>query len=440
MLTVCAATLLALMNYTAPMVVMPTLTADLGGGTTGATWILNGISLGMAATLLTTGTLADSFGRRRVFLLGSLLLAGSSVLVALAPETVTFVIGRLAQGAGSAAMTASGLGLVAAAFSHPPARAKATAVWGSMLGAGIATGPIASAGLAGVFGWRSFYLAVAAATVVLVLVGWFTLAETALVRRRIDVLGAVTMTGAVTALLTALTIGRTGWLRADVLALTAVAVVLFAAFGWAEVRTSEPMIDPRLFREPTFVASTIGALLTGIAVIGLMSYLPTVLQHDMNLSPLASGWLFALWSGLAFVVALLTRLLPSGFDARRQLVTGLVFAAAGHLALLGAATSGHWGRTVAGLAIGGIGSGLLNAALARLALESVPPHRSAMGAGANNTARYVGASVGVAITIALMTSGTSAVGVDIGLVTMAALALLGAIGMAALRRTSTPRT
>jgi hypothetical protein len=101
------------------------------------------------------------------------------------------------------------------------------------------------------------------------------------------------------------------------------------------------------------------------------------------------------------VVSNQMRHLGTRFAPTRQLALGFALTAAGYLAMLGYADAHSWVRTIPGLLISGAGSGLLNAALARLAVASVPPHRVAMGSGANNTARYVGSALGVAASITL---------------------------------------
>lgn len=152
-----AGTLLTLVAFTAPIATLNSTAAGLGAGASGRTWILSSMSVGLGAALLSTGTLSDDLGRRRTFVAGSLLLAVSSVLGALAPGTLTFVLMRVVQGIGGAAVIASSLGLIAAAFPPGPGRARASGVWGASLGAGIATGPLLSAGLDRLNSWRDVY-------------------------------------------------------------------------------------------------------------------------------------------------------------------------------------------------------------------------------------------------------------------------------------------
>ncbi|WP_433224063.1 MFS transporter [Microtetraspora malaysiensis] len=427
----CAAPLLALINYTAPMVTLPEAARALDAGPTGPVWMLNAVTLGLAVSLLLAGGLADDHGRRRVYVIGMASLAVSSAIVALAGGVPTFVLGRFAQGVASAALLAASLGVVGEVVPPGPERARATGRYGAMLGLGIAIGPLVSGGLAALSSWRGVYWLTAACSVVLAVLAARTLparpeprSGRRSGRRRLDVPGAVTLTLGLAALVTGVTEARLGWSRPVVLAALAAAAVLLTSFALVEVRRSEPLIDMGLFRRSSFLVATGGALVTGIAIVGLMSYLPTVLQSAVGMTQLATAAVFALWSGTSFVAALLAPRLR--LAARGRLALGLLLSAAGSLALLG--TTAHWSasRAVAGLLVAGIGSGLVNASLTHLAIESVPRHRASMGSGANNTARYVGSSVGAALTAAVTAGQGLAAGTDLMIMACAAAAALTA--------------
>ncbi|WP_248958829.1 MFS transporter [Sphaerisporangium perillae] len=198
-----------------------------------------------------------------------------------------------------------------------------------------------------------------------------------------------------------------------------------------ENRRGEPLLDMHLFGRPLFLVATGGALITGMAVIGLMSYLPTVLQLSRGLTPLGSAALFSLWSGLSFVTALLARrMLP---HARARLSLGLALSGAGMPAMLGLVGGWSWWKILLGLAVSGVGSGLINASLTHLAIESVPHHRVSMGSGANNTARYVGSSLGVAAMASIVGAYGPAEGIDIALIACSALSLLAAAAVLLVR-------
>ncbi|MFG3488984.1 MFS transporter [Streptomyces sp. NPDC047972] len=421
-----AATAVALMNYTAPMLTLPDTAAAFGTPASARAWLLNGTPLGLAVLLLVAGSLADAHGRRRVFLLGTLALGLTTALGAFAGSTAAFTAARIAQGAASAAVLAGSLGLLAAAYPAGRDRIRATGIWGASVSAGIALGPLL-AGALSLVDWRLAYAVLGAAALLTAGAGARLLpadeAPPAGARTRPDLAGATALGLALAALLTALTLGRDGWLHPRVGLLLLAALALTGLFVLVEHRSRTPMVDLALLRRPAFLASTLGALFTGLAVIGLFSVVPALLQGGAGMSPLGAAWLFVLWSGTAFAVALQTRRLAGRVPAPYQLALGFALSAAGVLALLGGleGPAGSWPRLLPGLLVAGAGSGLLNAALPRLAVDSVPPERAAMGSGANNTARYIGSSAGVALMLALATAGP-----DTAVLVAAALAVAGA--------------
>ncbi|MFI7360871.1 MFS transporter [Streptomyces sp. NPDC050149] len=427
------ATAVALMNYTAPMTTLPGISAALATPPSGQAWLLNGTPLGLAVVLLVAGSLADDYGRRRLFLIGTLALGLTTALGALATDTLTFTLARVAQGAASAAILATSLGLLVGAFPAGAARIRATGVWGAFVSVGIALGPLL-AGSLGSVDWRLTYVVLGLAALLTAAFAFRTLDESRAPRGgRPDLAGTAVLGLSMTALLTALTLGRDGWLRAPVALLLLAAVALALVFLAVERRASAPLIDPALLRSRPFLASSAGGLFTGLSVIGLFSFLPTLLQRALGLSTIDAAWLFLLWSGTAFVVALQARRLAGRVPARHQLAAGFVLHAVGVVSLLGTLDGGGrpdatvWLRLIPALVVSGAGSGLLNAALPRLAIESVPQERAAMGSGANNTARYIGSSAGVAVTIAVATTGSGADGamlLSVGLALVATVSVL----------------
>jgi predicted MFS family arabinose efflux permease len=428
-----AATAVALMTYTAPMVTLPDIAAALHTPLSAQAWLLNGTPLGLAALLLVAGSLADDYGRRRIFVAGTLALGLTTVLGAFASTTLLFTLARIAQGAASAALLASSLGLIVHAFPTPAGRLRATGVWGAFVSGGIAVGPIVAGAMPN---WRVAYVVLGAAALAVGALSVRALSESRAPRGgRPDLAGAVAFGLALVSLVAALTLGRDGWLRAPVALLLLASLALLALFVAVERRTATPMIDLDLLRRPRFLASSAGGLFTGLAVIGLFSFLPALLQGTLGLSAMDTAWLFLLWSGLSFAVALQARRLSGRVSPQHQLALGFLLHAAGVLAMLGALDAGSWVRLLPGLLVAGVGSGLLNAASPLLAVESVPAQRAAMGSGAQQTFRYIGSCAGVALTIALATSsgGGLARGADVAMVVSAGLAVVAGVLVGALR-------
>jgi MFS family permease len=408
------ATFLVLAVFSVAATTVGRTAQSLHAGVSGQTWGLSGMSLGLATALLTVGALADAVGRRRVLAGSAVLLAATSALAAAAPDIAIFVAARVLQGAAGAGIVASSLAVIGHAFPAGRARTHATGVWGAAVGAGIAVGPLAGAALADAAGWRSAYWLQAAGAAALVPAAARLTESRAASPRPLDLPGVVTLGAGLAALTAGLVEGRGGWTSTATVALLATGVVLLGAFAVVELRRVSPMLELGLFRQPSFVASIVGALFTGLAIISLMSYSPTVLQRGLGVSVLGSAAVLGVWSATSTVVALGARRLPGRLRSHARLAIGLALAAAGEAALTGLGTASSWARLVPGLAVAGIGSGIANAALGRLAVESVPADRAGMGSGANNTARYLGGAAGVAVVVAVVSAmgagGTAAPG------------------------------
>lgn len=411
LLTACFGTLLVLVGYTSPLTTLSPTALALHIGASAQTWVLTGTLVGLAALLLTMGSAADDYGRKRVFGAGAVLLLISTALSALATDTAVFLAGRVLQGCAAAAILAPTLGLIGNVYPVGPTRVKALGRWGAAVGLGIAVGPIYAALLEKAGGWRTVYWVLSALSAVLVLLAAFGLDESRTDRpRKVDPFGVLTLTAGSSALIAGLSEGRHGWGRPVVLVLFAVGVLLLVLFTVVEAKVAEPMLDLALFRSPGFIASSGGALFTGLSIVGLMSYLPTVLQKCLNESQLTASLVLAIWSGLSVISSLQARRLATRMAAATQVASSLLLCGVGEAALYGLKVGDSWTHLAPGLIITGIGSGILNAALARLAVSSVPPNRAAMGSGANNSARYLGSAMGVAIMITVVSQATSAKG------------------------------
>ncbi|MGY1770903.1 MFS transporter [Blastococcus sp. SYSU D00813] len=435
-----ASTVLVLVTFVTPLATGVRTAAALDSGLGAQAWALSAMSVGLAATLLTAGVLADDLGRRRVFTAGLGVLAAGAVVAGAAGSAGLFIAGRVVQGVGGAAVLAAALGLIGATFPAGPARARAAAVWGASVGAGTGVGGVAAVVLDPGDGWRVTYLVTAATAAVLAAAAARLLGESGgRAGRAVDVAGVVLLAGGTSAVLAGLVEGRAGWGRPPVVVLLVAGALALAGFVAVERRVRAPMLDLRLFGARGFTSATVGAAVTGATVIGLSSYLPTVLQRGLGESLLAATLLVLVWSVVGTATALAVRWVP-GVDGGVLLAAALAVSAAGLavLAVLGpGATSA---RLLPGMVVLGIGYGAANAALGREAVAHVPPEAAGMGSGANNTARYLGAAVGVTVVVLVVGAGEpggSAAGLLSGWNTAALLgaatALAGALVVAVLR-------
>jgi MFS family permease len=421
-------TLLVLAVFSAAVTSVGDSGRALHAGVAGNTWTLSGMSLGLAIALLTVGAIADEHGRRRVLIWSSAVLAAGGALGAVAPDGAILIAARILQGAAGAGVLTASLGLIGHAFPSGAARTHAAAVWGAALGAGIALGPLAGAGIDAAAGWRSSYWVEALAAAALIPAARRLNESRSNTPRPLDPPGAATLAAAMGALTAGLVEGRTDWSSPLTIALLAAGVMLVVAFVAIERRSTHPMVELGLFAQPLFVASITGALFTGLAVIGLMSFSAPFMERALHIGVVGSALVLAIWSGTSMLTSLAARRLPDRVAMHMRLAIGLALTAAGELALTGVGATSTWRVFVPGLFIAGVGSGLANAALGRLAVESVPRDRVGMGSGANNTARYLGGAAGIALVVALASSGGDLVsGWDRAALVCAILCCLGAV-------------
>jgi MFS family permease len=431
-------TVLVLVAYTTPIATLASTASGLGAGPAGQAWILSSMSCGLAVGLLPAGAIGDDYGRRRMFAAGAVLLALTCVLAALAPDTAILVAARIGQGLGGAAILACSLGLIGHAFPPGPGRVHATGVWGASVGGGIALGPLLAAGLDDALDWRSAYGAIAVLAALLAVLSWRLLTESRSDRQQaVDLVGIALLGAALAGLLAGLVEGRSGWTQPSAIGLLTGGVVLAAGFVMVELHRQNPMLDLRLFRKPDFAGATIGALATGAGVIAAMSFLPTLLQRGLGHSVVYAALMLLGWSATSVVSALLARRLPAGFTPRAQLVAGLLGVAVGQAMLTGLDTHAGVGRILPGLLVAGAASGVLNAALGRQAVASAPVGLASIGSGANNTARYLAAAIGVTIVAVLAGHPTPAgviSGWNVAVLVTAAISVAGALTVVALGR------
>ena len=397
LIVVCVGTFMLLLDITIVNVALPTIAKDLNASFSDVQWVIDAYALTLASLLLTAGTLADRLGRRLVYAIGLILFALTSLLCALSPSALFLIIARGGQGIGGAIMFSTALALLAQEF-HGRERGTAFGIWGAAIAASAAVGPLLGGALTEGLGWASiFYINV---PIGLLAAG---LAMTKLAEsrdpdaRKIDWIGTVTFTVALFLLMLALIRGNTvGWGSAQILGMFVGSIVLLIAFVIAELTQEQPMFDLALFRKPTFSGASIAAFAVSAAMFAMFLYLTLYIQTLLGYSPLKTGLRFLPFTVVSFVAAAGSGNLSSRLPVRFLLGGGLGLTGAGLLLMHGLSAMSGWTTLLPGFIVAGAGVGLVNPALASTAIGVVPPQRSGMASGINNTFRQVGIATGIA--------------------------------------------
>jgi MFS family permease len=295
LLPIATGTALVLLTYVTPMATLSATAAGLGSGAGTQAWLLSSMSVGLAAGLLAAGVIGDNVGRRRVYLTGLVALALGALGGFVAWEPIGFVVGRVVEGLGGAAVLACGLAILANDYPEARRRTHATAIWGTSVGVGISVGALSSAAF-GAARWREPYLAVAVVALILLWPSMSRIAESrAANRRRLDRGGLGLFASAMILLVCALTLGRGGIHVIPVL-LAATGSLALIAFAFTESRVRDPLIDLKLLRHNRFRAATIGSLTLGAGIIATVSFVPTLAQVGLGAGLWQASLLVVAWS------------------------------------------------------------------------------------------------------------------------------------------------
>lgn len=395
----CLGVFIAQLDSTVVYLAVKHIGNDLNARISTLQWVLDGYNLGYAAFLLTGGTLGDLFGRTRVFVIGIALIAAGSLLCALAPNGAMLVAGRAVTGLGSALEVPTSLAILAIYFDELRARSRAIGIWASCNGLTMATGPSLGGLLVDSFGWRSiFYMVIPVCALGIAIALRYVGESRHPQGRHLDLPG---QTLAVIALgsLSFMVIEGPHRGAASAMSLSAAAVALLAVALFRTIEAGKPgaMVPFDLFANAPFNAALAIAGLMTFGMYAMMFLMPHYLQAIGGASAFAAGLALMPMSIIFVVVSQLSGALTGRYGARGMMAGGMGCMGARLLMLTAIAlhTSLVW--IEAAFIVIGVGLGLNTGPVNAVAVASVPPARSGTAAGLVNTARMIGATLGIAV-------------------------------------------
>jgi EmrB/QacA subfamily drug resistance transporter len=395
---VCVATFMLLLDITVVNVALPDIAKDLHTSFSELQWVVDAYALGLASFLLTTGTLADRFGHRRVFVYGLIAFTCASILCGIATSPTFLILARGFQGIGGAAMFATSLSLIAQAFSGPD-RGTAFGIWGATIGAAVAIGPLVGGVLTEQISWEAIFfvnvpIGIAAVTVSLLRVDEYRSPWA----QRVDLPGLVTFSGGLFLLIFALVRGNAeGWGSSMIVGFLAGSAVLLIAFVVVELRAGDQaMFDLSLFRKPAFGGASIAAFGLSASMFAMFLYITLYIQNTLGYTPQQTGLRFLPLTVVSFVVAPIAGRVSRTVPLRVLFGLGMALVGTGLLLMSNIDANSDWTALLPGFILAGAGIGMVNPSLAQAAVGVVPPQRAGMASGINSTFRQVGIATGIA--------------------------------------------
>jgi EmrB/QacA subfamily drug resistance transporter len=407
----CVAQFMVILDLSIVNVALPSIQSSLGFSSPELQWIVDAYAITFAGFLMFGGRAADHFGQRRMFVLALFVFALASLAGGIAPDRVTLVVARAAQGLGGALMAACSLAIITSSFAPGPPLHRAIGAWAAMNGLGGAAGMLFGGIITEFLSWRWVLLINPPIGIAAAVVGYAVVSE----RRRakegatFDLAGALTLTiGQMVLVFGIVEAGLSGLGTFAALGPIIAGLVVLAVFGVIEARlASEPLIPFKELTKPLQVANNI-VLLFSASLFPMWFVSSLYLQQVLYLSPLDTGLIFLPMTAMIGLVATRAGKLVSHFGVRPVLGGGLVMLTAGMLLLAKIGSSGSpivYIMLPGLLTAAGIAMSIVPSTIA--ATQGAKEGQAGLASGLVNTSRQVGGGLGLAILVTLATSRSS---------------------------------
>ncbi len=392
-------------------IALPVLGTQLGLDTIALAWVITAYVLPFGGLLLLGGRLADRFGHRRLFLIGTFGFAAASVLAGLSSSGGMLLLARALQGTSAALLAPAALALLTQLFPLAADRAKALGVWGGVAGIGSAAGVLLGGLLTAALGWQAvFFVNVPIAAIVLLAIPRLLSRDPAVAAGRLDLPGAATITGALVAAVGAFSsVAQVGFAHPLPIGLLGAAVALAIAFVAIERRTDQPLVPLAVFRSGTLAVGNIVMLLTGAAMVALFFALSVYMQSVLGYDALTAGLTQLPLAGALVVTAGLAPTLVARFGTRITLTASLLVVVGGLGWLAAAPADAVFAlHLLAPTVLIGIGLGGAFVTGTQLAVDGVDGGEAGLAGGLINTSQQIGGALGLAVLASIAAARTGA--------------------------------
>ncbi len=379
-------------------IALPTLVEDFGAEFSTVQWVVLAYLLTVTTLMLSVGRLADMIGKKTPYTWGFIIFTIGSVLCGLSWSVHALIIFRILQAIGAAMVMALGMAIVTEAF-PPGERGKALGISGSLVSVGIVVGPTLGGILIQALSWHWIFFV----NLPIGIIGtWMVIRFVPSIRpaggQKFDVWGGLIFFATLLMFLLALTLGQQiGFAAWPVLALLGISLILGIVFIYIEMRTRDPMLDLRIFRDRHFSVSMTTALITFICIAGATFLMPFYLENVLGYDPRQVGFLLAVVPIVLGIAAPISGGLSDRFGTRPIAVIGLTLLAVGYAALRTLTTqTTALGFILRFLAVG-LGMGVFQSPNNSAIMGSAPRERLGVISGTLAISRTMGQTTGIAL-------------------------------------------
>jgi EmrB/QacA subfamily drug resistance transporter len=392
-------------------IALPVLGQQLHMDTAALAWVITAYVLPFGGLLLLGGRLADRYGHRKLFLIGTAGFVVASSLAALSVSSGMLIAARALQGASAALLAPAALALVTQLFPQAADRTKALGIWGAVAGIGSAAGVLLGGVLMAAIGWQAvFFVNVPVGILVVIMIPFLITRDPANAPSRLDYPGAATITGALVAAVGALSSAeQVGFASPLTIGLLALAVVLGVAFVLIERRTKDPLVPLTVFRNRNLTGGNLVMLLLGAAMVALFFALSVYMQAVLGYDALTAGLSQLPLAGALVIIAGLAPSIVSKLGLKSTLIGSLLVLAAGLVWLATSPSDAVFTVNILGPGIlVGIGLGGTFVTATQLSVHGVDEGEAGLAGGLVNTSQQVGGALGLAVLTSIATARTGA--------------------------------
>jgi EmrB/QacA subfamily drug resistance transporter len=383
---------------------LPAIAHSLGASFAGIEWVVTAYILSFASLLLPAGALADWFGRKTTLVIGLSLFTVASVLCGSAPSLSVLIAARALQGAGAALQLSSALASLSHSF-QGAARARAFSFWGSVVGIGMVTGPVAGGLITEAFGWEwAFWINLPIGVALLALIARTLENSKDPSAVRLDLPGVFCFGSALFLSTLALIEGNhRGWTDRYILSELAGAFALFVVFVVVELRQTRPMLDLAYFLKPTYIGANIAQGSFAAGLLSMLTFIPVFLQNGLGNGSAVAGLMMLPMVIPPFLVPrMVTKHLAHRFSGRALLTMGLLLSCCGFLLMAAFVRDRAYLPLIGGMFVAGVGIAFLNGETTKVGMTVIPKERSGMASGVQGTVRFSGLVIGIAVLGAIL--------------------------------------
>jgi EmrB/QacA subfamily drug resistance transporter len=390
-------------------VALPSIQVDLGFSQQNLQWVISAYALLFGGVLLLGGRLADLLGRRRLFIIGTIVFAVASLLAGFAWSEASLIGARALQGLGAAIITPAALSILTTTFAEGKERNIALGAWGGVGAFGAVAGVLLGGVLTDALSWEwIFFVNVPVGVVALALTPLLLTESRDLTAKSFDIPGAALVTGGLVALVFAITQANDyGWSSPETIGVFALSAVLLAGFLAWETRVTDPLMTFSIFRLRTLTGANVAGLILGTATFSMFLMLTLYMQQVLGYSAMKTGVAYLAVAGTAIFWSFLAANLVTRIGVKPVLVVGMTMLTAGVAYFTQVSVGGSYlADLLPGFLLISVGLGFSFVPISIAALAGVQPSDAGLASGLINTSQQIGGALGVAILSTIATTTT----------------------------------